>query len=500
MREGPFHAPGIGRDGSLGTANAGAPRSDRTPDVWSTGLRRGSQRWRWPAFELVLLAVVAPALLFPQRFGTPLAIAGCLVLAVPRLWSCLRQGRDALTPLGVPVMIVGLMAGVSSSVSVDWSLSQPKFFGIMFSLGTYFATSHAVARLPGCGLPLVVSGLAVQGGGIALLALVGTQWTLGRYPWLESLYQRLPRLITEVQSSGALTAGLHPAEVGGMLVLLLPCALSPLLWPSPSRLLQIATALASLLITIIIVLTASRSAYAGVLAALALLTYLRAPRVGLALASVGVLAFVAAVTFIGPAALVSFLGAGERGELADSSAVSWHGRVELWSRAVYMLQDFSFTGIGLNTFPIVLDALYPTSWSGSGERVPHAHNLLLQTGVDLGVPGLMAFLWICGLVLRCWVIAWRAVPILCDSGQPRARGISVQGNSNGRIGALAGLLAGVVGHFVFGLTDAVTLGAKPGYLLWMMFGAIVAAGMGELRPKNAAPPFTIPSTGMTSGS
>jgi len=34
------------------------------------------------------------------------------------------------------------------------------------------------------------------------------------------------------------------------------------------------------------------------------------------------------------------------------------GRREVWSRALYMLQDFPFTGIGLNTFPFVANTLY----------------------------------------------------------------------------------------------------------------------------------------------
>jgi hypothetical protein len=38
------------------------------------------------------------------------------------------------------------------------------------------------------------------------------------------------------------------------------------------------------------------------------------------------------------------------------------------------------------------------------------------------------------------------------------------------------LLAGIVGHQVFGLTDAVALGAKPEYVLWITLGATIAAG------------------------
>src|SRR5262249_45371462 len=144
---------------------------------------------------------------------------------------------------------------------------------------------------------------------------------------------------------------------------------------------------------------------------------------------------------------------------ALGSTLSLQARVEIWSRALLMLQDFPFTGIGLNTFPVVLQALYPPFLTGPDETIPHAHNLFLQTGVDLGIPGLLAFLWILGLVWRCWLRAWRT-----DERARAAQGVGLLSAATdwiSRPAALAGVLAGITGHLVFGLTDAVTLGAKP---------------------------------------
>jgi hypothetical protein len=45
--------------------------------------------------------------------------------------------------------------------------------------------------------------------------------------------------------------------------------------------------------------------------------------------------------------------------------------------------------------------------------------------------------------------------------------------SNGAWRFLAlGLLGGLLAHFLFGVTDAVALGAKPGFLFWWLFGMI----------------------------
>lgn len=153
-------------------------------------------------------------------------------------------------------------------------------------------------------------------------------------------------------------------------------------------------------------------------------------------------------------------------------------RQEVWNRASYMVQDFPFTGIGLNTFPKVLDALYPSFLAGPEAKIPHAHNIYLQTAVDLGLAGLMAFLGLWAILFRQAIQAYR-----------RAEG-PMQG-------AIAGLAAGCLAYLIFGITDAITLGAKPLFLLWAMAGLTVVAnrlldaetggrGDGEIRGRGDA--------------
>ena len=62
-------------------------------------------------------------------------------------------------------------------------------------------------------------------------------------------------------------------------------------------------------------------------------------------------------------------------------------RQELWERAVYISQDFAFTGIGLRSFPKVVDLLYPLFLIGPNARVPHPHNLYLEVVASLGFVG-----------------------------------------------------------------------------------------------------------------
>ncbi|RMF44803.1 MAG: O-antigen ligase domain-containing protein [Anaerolineae bacterium] len=121
-------------------------------------------------------------------------------------------------------------------------------------------------------------------------------------------------------------------------------------------------------------LTKSRGAWMGTALALGLLLVLRWRwwGVGAALAGSGAAAW-AVQTTVGWQSIWNALN--------SSGAVSGlEGRMDIWSRAVYMMQDFPFTGVGMGTFGPVADLLYPFFLQGPG-KIVHAHNLFLQMGV-----------------------------------------------------------------------------------------------------------------------
>ncbi len=121
-----------------------------------------------------------------------------------------------------------------------------------------------------------------------------------------------------------------------------------------------------------------------------------------------------------------------------------------------MIQDFPYTGIGLNMFPYVGDAMHPYFLLGPDAKVPHAHNNFLQVAVDLGIPGLVAYLALLAAFCLC---AWRVYR------RSRRRSIRL---------LTAGLFSGMLAHQVYGLTGAITLGAKPSFILWIMLGLMAA--------------------------
>ena len=78
--------------------------------------------------------------------------------------------------------------------------------------------------------------------------------------------------------------------------------------------------------------------------------------------------------------------------------LSLDSRVEIWSRALYALQDFPFTGVGLGTFRRVVNLLYPLFLVPPDVDIAHAHNIFCRRRRSW--PGRSDRL--CGPVDCCW--------------------------------------------------------------------------------------------------
>jgi putative inorganic carbon (HCO3(-)) transporter len=422
--------------------------------------------------EFAVLLVATPFLLFPSR----LTVLALLLLVAPWLVRWRFIGRPtASTPMDVPILCLLLMVPVAVWVSPLPQESLRKLLGIILGVCFFYGlvnSTHTRGWLWCWTLLLVGAGVA-----IAFLSLFGTDWADYKSLPLQPIYQQLPRLFHNITAYGE--GGFHPNEVGGALTLVLPPTLAVCLvllgdkagWLMAasgasardaqadkklgwSRRTWLRRGLLPLLIVsftltaIAFLLTQSRSAYLGLSVGLVVFGISRSRW------------FLVALLVL---SLVT-LGVGLHLGLEDSvealvqaqSARLGVGRFEIWERAVSLLQDFPYTGIGLNTFPQVSETMYPYPARSPAGLVPHAHNNLLQVGTDLGIPGLVAYVGVLAAFTGCtwWV-----------HKQSESRPMRL----------LAwGVFAGMVAHQVYGLTDAITLGAKPGFLLWMMWGLMAA--------------------------
>ena len=423
---------------------------------------------RWIAdHELWLLALIAGPLMFPERLGRAAALAALLA---PLPWLCRWWAHGYLTrrtPLDLCILGLMIMVPVSVWVSVDLTLTVPKLCGIFLGFVTYYAVVNGLCSARA--IWLGAGFLVLMGVGVALLSLLGTDWGTTKLFALPGLYERLPRLVQNVPRS--VQGGFHPNEVGGTLTLFVPYALALALGtleqPGGRRRWLLAGAWLAVigLLAGVLIITKSRSSYIGVsigLLALLLIWYRRRCWV---LIPVVLVAALGGIWFVGPERLSEFLFTLD---ITDSA----QGRFEVWQRAVYMIQDFPFTGVGLAAFSRVGDLLYPLFLVSSYEPgILHAHNLLLQVAVDLGLPGLIAYVgWLLGYGAMT-VTLWRQGPGV------ETRALAV------------GLGCAMLAIQAFGLTDATafSLGAKPGLAWWAMAG-VLAAALAQLCPPTTAVP------------
>ncbi|HKP54383.1 MAG TPA: O-antigen ligase family protein [Chloroflexia bacterium] len=408
--------------------------------------------------ELLWLALLSPVFLFP---APPYAVA---LLAVPVLWGARWLARNRLlppTPFDWILAPLALMTLVSLYATFDIGFSAAKVTGVIFGVALFYAIIEWSAG--GGRLRWTLAGYTLLGTVLAGVGLLGTDW-VSKLPVLRQVGEQLPSFIRGLPGA---EGGIHPNELGGALLWVAPMQLSLLWWSFTSGrkvsrawwALRIGLLIATTVTTGTLLLTQSRSAYSGFAMALALLVILALRHFRWVLAAILLLG-VGLALYIGPQQIADRLmdayspGAGTTGSLSTLG-----GRAEIWSRALYGIEDFPITGMGMNTFRRVMPVLYPTTPIASNdaliEDVGHAHNHFLQAALDLGLPGLVAYLAIWLLVPALAVQAWRS-----------SRDKLIRAT-------VAGAGAGLLAYFVYGITDTVALGAKPGFFFWALLALLV---------------------------
>jgi len=396
-------------------------------------------RWEW----LILLGLL-PLFLFPE--GAKALVA----LVIPLFWL----GRKATTghffpatPFNLALLMMLVMVSLSSLASFEPSLHLPKVIGLVFGLALFLAVTEFSRQHSLWPVVILFCGLGLL---IALLGIVGMEWL--------SPFDSLNRLRTALPSSlsvpGAVGGVINANELAGVLnwiaPLLLACSLGigRHLWRVNKvalTLLLLITALTGLLI----IGTQSRGgilAY-GIGAVLVVAFFLPSRWRIVLLIALG----------IGLFGLLSYVhnSTSQIDLVGDTLGLS--GRLEIWSRALLAIADYPLTGVGMNGFRQVVNTLYPLFGISEEIDLGHAHNHLLQVALDLGLPGLVSY-------LSLWTIAgallWQT-----------ARNLTHRHAQHHAYYALvAGLAGSLAAGWMFGIFDAVALGARPSFIWWLLLG------------------------------
>lgn len=406
---------------------------------------------RW---ELLLLFLVSPLLLFPNStYGLGMGI-------VPALWGLRRwvTGRFIVpTPLDIPILVLLTMTGVGQIVSADPAFSLAKSAGIVLGIGTYYAV---VAMAEGGGdsrlALLLFMGMNL---GVAGISLFATAWGT-KFPLFEPILSQLPRL--NIPLPGSTPEGFNPNGVAGIFLFGLPLwgllsfTAPPALFAPLGRfawLGRIAIAFVTLFILLLFIATQSRAGYASLGVAVLLLFLLPRPRW---LGAGVVMGIVALLLFWVSPYQASFIARLTTPAASDGALSTLSGRFELWERGIQAVQDFPLTGVGLGMFRFIQPRLYPLYPVPVQPDIGHVHNQFLQAGLDVGVPGLIAFisLW-GGATLLGMRVLWHHRTAMVHP-------------------LTLGVLAGWVGHFLWATIEVHALGSKGGWFWWWSLALLVA--------------------------
>jgi putative inorganic carbon (HCO3(-)) transporter len=385
---------------------------------------------------LPILIVIAPLFLW----AGPWSVVGLGVILA--LWLARRAATGRLTaPSGmdVPIALLGALALVGLAVSPDPSLSLPALCRLVLGCALFYGLVNGLTGGQAARRTILL--LSIGGTALALVALVATDWSGVRFFPLP-LYRLLPALPLDIGDRELF----NPRIVGMALSMLIPLPLAAALFLQRGwgRLLAVGAALT---MTGVWLLTQSIQAALGLVVGLLVLAAWRSRWLLVA-------PLLLLIVVVGGALCTLDLRQTAATLLSTDNPLGLAVvlRLDMWGRALAMLRDLPYTGIGLDAFPLVQSQFYPGLLLGPE---PHAHNLYLQVALDLGLPGLTVLLWLLALAGGRVARAWRG-PL-----RPEWRAL------------LAGASASLAVFLASGLLDTIWT-AKPVILFWIFLGIAAA--------------------------
>ncbi|NLE64484.1 MAG: hypothetical protein GX606_01030 [Elusimicrobia bacterium] len=272
---------------------------------------------------------------------------------------------------------------------------------------------------------------------------------------------------------GRVTASFsHANGLGAYLVIALSVLFSYglFLWEKTAVRLRLFRLLALLLTgglgATVLVMTYSRGAWIGFLAAALLLVLIRRRYAGILFALM-VCFFLVGLPFLQATRNVSLVtdtvstgkneaasGSRSLAEWFRQSGMTGTGRVGFWQDAVRIIKDHPLTGTGLNTYTNTIQR-YSDAWKA------YPHNSYLQMSAEIGLPGVLVFFL---FVIFHMMYAARVV----RGGGPDAS-------------IIAGIMAGIFGFLVHAFFDTTLYSVQHPALFWILLGS-VAAALGQKGP------------------
>lgn len=345
------------------------------------------QRLLW--LEPLWLLLLAPSVLFTDYFWEP-TLRPLLIIALFAFWPLhLKSGQRLLPASATGWCLAFLLLWLPITLwhTPDSILSWTVAGYIYFALATFVALSNwpPLRRHPHwLVLLLLVGGLG--------LAMIGPE-----------VFSVDPDKLLDVYGSTEFSENqtmanretINPNILAGALVMIIPLGLALALrrgWANRWwRLLLWAPVL---LMGNALLLSQSRGSWLALAVAILVLGWLFWPRL--------FAIFFGTAMIMG--AIIWWQGSAHGfldHDLVYSAQASLLRRLDIWRLSLQMLAERPITGIGLGTYEQTFTAYFPNlPLIGGRLAPPHAHNLFVQVALDLGIPGLLAYLCLLAALVR----------------------------------------------------------------------------------------------------
>ncbi len=436
-------------------------------------VKQAKPNWFWVESGMMLIAL--PLLLFPTVSIIATAVSLILLIAVWLIgWRVLHTPFPR-SPFNSTLLLLAIMSFVAIGVTADLEFTYPKAMGLILG----FAMFRYLSLVIKAEQQLLLGGVALFGIaiGMVVVGILSANWLFKVEP-IATLVALLPTDIIQLPNSPE--EGVHANNIAGLITMQLPILLALLLGWRPQtyrKWVQLTLWLIFLFFAGILLLTQSRSGWLGAILGSSLAVYVWLytksssewqKRIHWGTA-VGAILLMLGFVF-GGAELIQSVWTEPDIQTPVGSLHTVSFRREVWTWGVRAVGDFPFTGTGLGSFRGVGPRLYPLNLDPSYD-FGHVHNIFLQTALDVGLPGLIAYL---SMLMVAIGGGWHVI------------------RHNAALRPFAiGILSGFLAIHIYGIMDAQTLGARPHILFWIALGLL--NGMMEMTPQPLALSFAQPT-------